>query len=124
MKWLSRIEIAHLSEEDRAIYYRRLKYYRDYHNQLEYREKRGIEEGFKIGFERGIQGGFKIGFERGIQEAIRRKMANVIEAGFKEGASLGALQRMTKTPIDQLAKTREKLLHKLAGWSSLIPQND
>ncbi|WNJ17529.1 Rpn family recombination-promoting nuclease/putative transposase [Pontibacter sp. G13] len=158
MKLIREAELANLSKEDRAAYYRSLKYYRDFHNQMEYREKRGIkigeergekrgekrgikigeergekrgekrgikigeERGIKIGEERGKEEGIKIGEERG-KEELKQKMAIVLEEGFKEGFSLGSLQRITNAPIDHLAKTRESWLQKRTGWSSPIIQS-
>lgn len=62
--------VAALSDKDRREYDALEKHYRDYMNQMDYAEKKGIQAGFEKGMEKGMRKGLQQGIQQGVQQGI------------------------------------------------------
>ena len=116
-KLLEVADVASLNKDEKALYDRALKNYRDYHSVMETAQmdghkagwKEGHEAGHKEGREEGHKAGLEEGLKQGLQEGmIKGELKKQIEIAKKlknMGLSISAIQESTglsKEEIQQL----------------------
>ncbi|HIY87373.1 MAG TPA: Rpn family recombination-promoting nuclease/putative transposase [Candidatus Bacteroides pullicola] len=73
------VSLASLSEEERLVYDKSAKVYRDNLATELYAVQRGIKEGFEQGLQQGIEQGLQQGIEQGLQQGIEQGLQQGIE---------------------------------------------
>jgi predicted transposase/invertase (TIGR01784 family) len=75
-------EVSNYTPQERMQYEESLKYYRDYHNSLDLKFKKGKELGKKEGIKEGKKEGIKEGIKEGKKEAMLETAKNMKNKGF------------------------------------------
>ena len=120
-KLLEVADVASLNKDEKALYDRALKNYRDYHSIMETAQmdghkagwkegheaghKEGREEGHKEGREEGLEEGLKQGLQEGMIKGELKKQIEIAQKLKNMGLSISAIQESTglsKEEIQQL----------------------
>ncbi|MEG0456336.1 MAG: hypothetical protein RR559_13520, partial [Bacteroides sp.] len=86
-------DVASLNKEERAIYDKNLKQYRDNLAVMEAATQRGLEKGIEQGIEKGMEKGMEKGIEKGIEQGKQAEQ-RLIAHNLKQAG----------TPIEVIAK--------------------
>ena len=97
-KLLEVADVASLNKDEKALYDRALKNYRDYHSIMETAQMDGHKAGWKEGHEAGLKAGLKEGREEGQKEGL--------EEGLKQGLQEGMIKGELKKQIEIAQKLK------------------
>ena len=97
-KLLEVADVASLNKDEKALYDRALKNYRDYHSIMETAQMDGHKAGWKEGHEAGLKAGLKEGREEGHKEGL--------EEGLKQGLQEGMIKGELKKQIEIAKKLK------------------
>ena len=112
-KLLEVADVASLNKDEKALYDRALKNYRDYHSVMETAQMDGHKAGWKEGHEAGREEGHKEGLEEGLKQGLQegmikgelKKQIEIAQKLKNMGLSISAIQESTglsKEEIQQL----------------------
>ena len=112
-KLLEVADVASLNKDEKALYDRALKNYRDYHSIMETAQMDGHKAGWKEGHEAGREEGHKEGLEEGLKQGLQegmikgelKKQIEIAQKLKNMGLSISAIQESTglsKEEIQQL----------------------
>lgn len=102
--------VENLNADDRRRYERDLKFYRDYHNTIDYAKEQGIAEGiaeglaegFAKGREEGRAKGREEGRAEGREEGIRNTLKKTVKAMRNKGLDITAIANLLDMPVDEV----------------------
>ena len=97
-KLLEVADVASLNKDEKALYDRALKNYRDYHSIMETAQMDGHKAGWNEGHEAGLKAGLKEGREEGHKEGL--------EEGLKQGLQEGMIKGELKKQIEIAKKLK------------------
>ena len=97
-KLLEVADVASLNKDEKALYDRALKNYRDYHSIMETAQMDGHKAGWKEGHEAGLKAGLKEGREEGHKEGL--------EEGLKQGLQEGMIKGELKKQMEIAQKLK------------------
>ena len=97
-KLLEVADVASLNKDEKALYDRALKNYRDYHSIMETAQMDGHKAGWKEGHEAGLKAGLKEGREAGHKEGR--------EEGLKQGLQEGMIKGELKKQMEIAKKLK------------------
>lgn len=80
--------VENLNADDRRRYERDLKFYRDYHNTIDYAKEQGREEGRAEGHAEGHAEGRAKGHAEGREEGIRQTLKKTVKAMHSKGLAI------------------------------------
>ena len=92
-KLLEVADVASLNKDEKALYDRALKNYRDYHSIMETAQMDGHKAGWKEGHEAGLKAGLKEGREEGHKEGHKEGLEEGLKQGLQEGMIKGELKK-------------------------------
>ena len=92
-KLLEVADVASLNKDEKALYDRALKNYRDYHSVMETAQMDGHKAGWKEGHEAGLKAGLKEGREAGHKEGREEGLEEGLKQGLQEGMIKGELKK-------------------------------
>ena len=92
-KLLEVADVASLNKDEKALYDRALKNYRDYHSVMETAQMDGHKAGWKEGHEAGLKAGLKEGREEGHKEGREEGLEEGLKQGLQEGMIKGELKK-------------------------------
>ena len=92
-KLLEVADVASLNKDEKALYDRALKNYRDYHSIMETAQMDGHKAGWKEGHEAGLKAGLKEGREEGHKEGHKAGLEEGLKQGLQEGMIKGELKK-------------------------------
>ena len=92
-KLLEVADVASLNKDEKALYDRALKNYRDYHSIMETAQMDGHKAGWKEGHEAGLKAGLKEGREEGHKEGREEGLEEGLKQGLQEGMIKGELKK-------------------------------
>ena len=92
-KLLEVADVASLNKDEKALYDRALKNYRDYHSIMETAQMDGHKAGWKEGHEAGLKAGLKEGREEGHKAGHKAGLEEGLKQGLQEGMIKGELKK-------------------------------
>ena len=99
-KLLEVADVASLNKDEKALYDRALKNYRDYHSVMETAQMDGHKAGWKEGHEAGLKAGLKEGREAGHKAGREEGHKEGLEEGLKQGLQEGMIKGELKKQIE------------------------
>ena len=105
-KLLEVADVASLNKDEKALYDRALKNYRDYHSIMETAQMDGHKAGWKEGHEAGLKAGLKEGREAGHKEGREEGHKEGLEEGLKQGLQEGMIKGELKKQIEIAQKLK------------------
>ena len=105
-KLLEVADVASLNKDEKALYDRALKNYRDYHSIMETAQMDGHKAGWKEGHEAGLKAGLKEGREAGHKEGREEGHKEGLEEGLKQGLQEGMIKGELKKQIEIAKKLK------------------
>ena len=105
-KLLEVADVASLNKDEKALYDRALKNYRDYHSIMETAQMDGHKAGWKEGHEAGLKAGLKEGREAGHKAGREEGHKEGLEEGLKQGLQEGMIKGELKKQIEIAQKLK------------------
>ena len=105
-KLLEVADVASLNKDEKALYDRALKNYRDYHSVMETAQMDGHKAGWKEGHEAGLKAGLKEGREAGHKAGREEGHKEGLEEGLKQGLQEGMIKGELKKQIEIAQKLK------------------
>ena len=105
-KLLEVADVASLNKDEKALYDRALKNYRDYHSIMETAQMDGHKAGWKEGHEAGLKAGLKEGREAGHKEGREEGHKEGLEEGLKQGLQEGMIKGELKKQMEIAQKLK------------------
>ena len=109
-KLLEVADVASLNKDEKALYDRALKNYRDYHSVMETAQmdghKAGWKEGHEAGHKEGREEGHKEGHKEGREEGHKEGHKEGLEEGLKQGLQEGMIKGELKKQMEIAQKLK------------------
>ena len=105
-KLLEVADVASLNKDEKALYDRALKNYRDYHSIMETAQMDGHKAGWKEGHEAGLKEGRKAGHKEGREEGHKEGHKAGLEEGLKQGLQEGMIKGELKKQMEIAQKLK------------------
>ena len=105
-KLLEVADVASLNKDEKALYDRALKNYRDYHSVMETAQMDGHKAGCKEGHEAGLKAGLKEGREAGHKAGREEGHKEGLEEGLKQGLQEGMIKGELKKQMEIAQKLK------------------
>ena len=105
-KLLEVADVASLNKDEKALYDRALKNYRDYHSVMETAQMDGHKAGWKEGHEAGLKAGLKEGREAGHKAGREEGHKEGLEEGLKQGLQEGMIKGELKKQMEIAQKLK------------------
>ena len=105
-KLLEVADVASLNKDEKALYDRALKNYRDYHSIMETAQMDGHKAGWKEGHEAGLKAGLKEGREAGHKAGREEGHKEGLEEGLKQGLQEGMIKGELKKQMEIAQKLK------------------
>ena len=105
-KLLEVADVASLNKDEKALYDRALKNYRDYHSVMETAQMDGHKAGWKEGHEAGLKEGRKAGHKEGREEGHKEGHKAGLEEGLKQGLQEGMIKGELKKQMEIAQKLK------------------
>ena len=105
-KLLEVADVASLNKDEKALYDRALKNYRDYHSVMETAQMDGHKAGWKEGHEAGHKEGREEGHKEGREEGHKEGREEGLEEGLKQGLQEGMIKGELKKQIEIAQKLK------------------
>ena len=105
-KLLEVADVASLNKDEKALYDRALKNYRDYHSVMETAQMDGHKAGWKEGHEAGHKEGREEGHKEGREEGHKEGREEGLEEGLKQGLQEGMIKGELKKQMEIAQKLK------------------